>query len=100
MLIGQVGSGTLQAGTSVTISPAQIQATVKSIQMYGEDLKTAEAWDNVGVCIEGPGVKSVLPGQCISTNLLVWQAVSDLPCCLQDRYSRQRRIQASQWTAL
>lgn len=66
VVVGQVGTGSVKIGSKVVCSPGQIVSTVKSIQMYGEDVKTAGCNDNVGVCLEGVDVSMVRVGSVLS----------------------------------
>jgi len=66
VVVGQVGTGTVKLGSKVVVSPSQVVSKVKSIQMYKEEVKSASAGDNVGICLEEVHTSMISTGSILS----------------------------------
>jgi elongation factor 1-alpha len=67
--VGKIETGIMKIGQKVVVLPGRsgkgIQGEVRSIEMHHEQLKQAEAGDNVGINIRGVGKKDVARGDVV-----------------------------------
>jgi sulfate adenylyltransferase subunit 1 len=53
IIVGRVEQGTLKAGDAVIILPSKTKATVRSIESFMEDKKSAEKGESIGIILAG-----------------------------------------------